>query len=450
MSRKDNDEGGRDVRFSRITDNDTTHYRAEGTSYRYTAQRIRHGWRLRIWTLETVAGIRVAEAGAPKHDDVLDTLTLCKDVASEFEALGDDYRSADHGHRERITEATLRAYATPEINNQGEIMTDRNDVNTDEGQKVIEQIDANIERALSLTDPEAIKELEEENEALVSSLSGKGSIKVKTEKRAAFTEAANTMPEDVSTAPTPKAEVETVDPKDYSIYAGVTELIADGAARVSEGVKLHLKTSDLAKDVAAIMLDMWHRIPNKDGNPDILGASHAAKEAARALYNKAGEGFERSYDTEEALKKLQRAVQHQRSDVRAQYLRSLDQDQDEQKRFAKALEAKPEDVSVSQFIADLYGTALKGHGEIQRERYQAKQAITSGGEADAEESEEEPEEETTPDERVRSLVQKLKRDVAKAKPEEFESASEDTKEAVRAELEELFTAVKAMITATLK
>jgi hypothetical protein len=136
--------------------------------------------------------------------------------------------------------------------------------------------------------------------------------------------------------------------------------------------------------------------------------------------------------------------------VRAKYLRSLDQDADEQKRFAKALEAKPEDVSVSQFIADLYGTQLKGHGELQRERYQAKQAITSGGEADAEESEEEPEEETTPDERVRSLVQKLKRDVAKAKPEEFESASEDTKEAVRAELEELFTAVKAMITATLK
>jgi tetratricopeptide (TPR) repeat protein len=344
-------------------------------------------------------------------------------------------------------EKTMAAHYAA-TDNQGEIMTDRNDVNTDEGQKVIEQIDANIERALSLTDPEAIKELEEENEALVSSLSGKGSIKVKTEKRAAFTEAANTMPEDVSTEPTPKAEVEAVDPKDYSIYAGVTELIADGAARVSEGVKLHLKTSDLAKDVASIMLDMWHRIPNKDGNPDILGASHAAKEAARALYNKAGEGFEHNYDTEEALNKLQRAVQHQRSDVRAKYLRSLDQDQDEQKRFAKALEAKPEDVSVSQFIADLYGTALKGHGEIQRERYQAKQAITSGGEGAPEATEEETEE-TTPDVRVRSFVQKMKRDVSKAKPEDFEHASEETKEAVRAELEVLYAAVKKMITATL-
>jgi hypothetical protein len=50
---------------------------------------------------------------------------------------------------------------------------------------------------------------------------------------------------------------------------------------------------------------------------------------------------------------------------------------------------------------------------------------------------------------VRSFVQKLKRDVVKAKPEDFESASDETKEAVRAELEELYAAVKAMITATL-
>jgi tetratricopeptide (TPR) repeat protein len=341
----------------------------------------------------------------------------------------------------------LKLMATTQ--NEGETMTDRNDVNTDEGQKVIEQVDANIERALSLTDAEALTELETETESLISSLSGKGSIAVKTEKRTAFKAAADTMPEDVSTTPTPKGEVSAVNPQDYSVYAGVTELIADGAARVAEGVKLHLKTSDLAKDVASIMLDMWHRIPNKDGNPDILGASHAAKEAARALYNKAGEGFEHNYDTEEALKKLQRAVQHQRSDVRAQYLRSLDNDPEEQQRYAKALEAKPEDVSVSQYIADLYGTALKGHGEIQRERYQAKAALTQGGESENESDEETEEtEQETPDVRVRSYVQKLKRDVVKAKPEDFEAATEETKESVRAELEELYKAVKKMIDAT--
>jgi hypothetical protein len=336
---------------------------------------------------------------------------------------------------------------------EGEIeVTDRNDVTTEDGAKVIEQIDANIERALSLTDAEALTELREETETLISSLSGKGSIKVKTDKRAEFTTAADTMPEDVSTEPTPKAEVSTVDPKDYSIYQGVTELIADGAARVAEGVSLHLKTSDLAKDVAAIMLDMWHRIPNKDGNPDILGTSHAAKEAARALYNKAGEGFEHNYDTEEALKKLQRAVQHQRSDVRAQYLRSLDTDPEERERFAKMLEAKPEDVTPAQFIADSYGTALKGHGELQRERYQTRKELGSGnGEGESivlpdEGADTEP---VDPDEKVRTFVQKLKKDVVKATPEDFESASDETKEAVRAELEELYAAVKAMITATL-
>jgi tetratricopeptide (TPR) repeat protein len=330
--------------------------------------------------------------------------------------------------------------------------------------KAVEQINANIERAKSLAEAEnaeGLATLSKENEALVSSLPTRGKFgdesfaKLKARLRAEFRAAAQVQdkPEPKAKAKPKAAEVDTVDPKDYSIYAGVTELIADGAARVSEGVKLHLKTADLAKDVAAIMLDMWHRIPNKDGNPDILGNSHAAKEAARALYNKAGEGFERDYDTEEALNKLQRAVQHQRSDVRAKYLRSLDSDADEQKRFAKALEAKPEDVSVSQFIADLYGTQLKGHGELQRERYQANKAIGSGaGEGiilPDEQTEESDEQDETPDVRVRSFVQKMKRDVSKAKPEDFEHASDETKEAVRAELEELYAAVKAMITATL-
>jgi tetratricopeptide (TPR) repeat protein len=368
-----------------------------------------------------------------------------------FESLRDALEAARKSTRKLCKTCESAALAMlAEAETTGEIVTEN------APEQIIEQVEANIERAKSLAEAEnadGLAALNKETETLVSTLPTRGKhgeetfAGLKKRLREDFRAAAQVQDKPEPKAK-PKAEVKVVDPSDYSIYNGVTELIADGAARVAEGVNLHLKTSDLAKEVAAIMLDMWVRIPNKENHPDILGNSHAAKEAARALYSKAGEGFEKNYDTEEALKKLQRAVQHQRSDVRAQFLRSLDEDQEAAERFAGLLEAKPEDVPVSQFVADKYGTALKGHGEIQRERYRAKAALTTGEAAPEEENEEEAEPTTTPDTRVRSFVQKLKRDVVKAKPEDFESATEETKESVRAELEELYKAVKKMIDAT--
>jgi tetratricopeptide (TPR) repeat protein len=316
----------------------------------------------------------------------------------------------------------------------------------------VEQITANTERAKSLAEAEnaeGLAELSKETEALVSSLPSRGKApndqtwaKYKQDARNAFRAAAQVQDKPEPKVKAKPAEVDVVDPKDYSIYQGVTELVADGAERVAEGVKLHLKTSDLAKEVASIMLDMWRRIPNKDDNPDIMGDSHAAKEAARALYSKAGEGFQEDYDTTDALAKLQRSVQTHRSDARAKYLRELDENADEQKRFAKALESKPEDVPVSQFLATLYDTQLKGHGELARERYQLKKELG----ADAPKA---IEAETTPDERVQSFVKRVRTDFVKATPEDFEAASDETKQSVRDELMELRDAVNAMIKATL-
>jgi hypothetical protein len=327
--------------------------------------------------------------------------------------------------------------------------------NTENVETVIEQIGANIERAASLVEAEnaeGLAELSKETEALVSSLPSRGKAphgetwaKTKQNMRNDFRAAAEVQakPEPKGKAVAKAAPAEpAIDPKDYSIYQGVTELIADGAERVAEGVKLHIKTSNLAKEAASIMLDMWRRIPNKDGNPDIMGDSHAAKEAARALYAKAGEGFQDDYDTKEALDKLQRSVQSQRSDVRAKYLRELDENPAEQKRYAKALEAKPEGVTVSEFIADLYGTQLKGHGELARERYQLKKELG----ADAPKA---IELDTTPDERVQSFVKRVRTDFVKATPEDFEAASDETKQSVRDDLMELRDAVNAMIKATL-
>lgn len=388
--------------------------------------------------------IMVIGNGKVTHLGLGNDETLCGREGQYDELRGDIICTGCHRVAVRMEAEASQAKATDE----GDIMAE----NVTKAETIIEQVTANTERARSLAEAEnaeGLTELSKETEALISSLPQRGKApneqtwaKFKQDARNTFRAAATVQEKAVAKKVEPGADVEAIDPKDYSIYQGVTELIADGAERVSEGVKLHLKTSDLAKDVATIMLDMWHRIPNKEGNPDIMGDSHAAKEAARALYAKAGEGFEQNFETEEAITKLQRAVQSQRSDVRAKYLRELDTNTDEQQKFAKVLESKPADVSVSQFVADTYGTQLKGHGELARERYQLRKEL--GGAAPKE-----IEAETTPDERVQSVVKRMKTDVAKTSVDDFEAASDATKAAVRAELEELYEAVKKMIAATL-
>lgn len=68
------------------------------------------GWVLSVLAGEVVAGVRLTgdEVVAADHND---TIALCRDVARAFEDLGDDYSSADHGARSRMTEAVLVAYS---------------------------------------------------------------------------------------------------------------------------------------------------------------------------------------------------------------------------------------------------------------------------------------------------------------------------------------------------
>lgn len=88
-------------------------YTAEGDGLRYTVKRTGRTWVLRISRLVdvgTLDPIKVAANGPAEYEDVHDTKKLCVRVAGEYEALGNGYRSSDHGHRERATEAVLRAY----------------------------------------------------------------------------------------------------------------------------------------------------------------------------------------------------------------------------------------------------------------------------------------------------------------------------------------------------
>lgn len=326
---------------------------------------------------------------------------------------------------------------------------------------IVEEVIANIERAKSLAEAENVEALEElhaETETMISRLPARGKTEdgkswtaAKKEFRDSFRAAAT-----VQEKPAAKKEVvkkEEAPVKTFDQYEGVPELITMGADKAAESVRLHIKTSTTAKELATIGLDMWKRIPNKDNNPDIMGDSDQAKAASKALKQAAGaalgaDGKLDAYDVDVAVKKLWRSVQAQRTDVRAEYLRGLDADTDEAKtereRFARLLKDRPEDTPASVWLADKYGVSLKGESEKARERYYRALAAANGGDGPAE-----LEEAQTPDEHVSSIVGRVMKDIKNAKPELFEQASEETKKAVDEKLEEAIKALREMRAALL-
>lgn len=348
---------------------------------------------------------------------------------------------------------------------QGEIMADEQ---TTEYGDTLDQIQANIERARSLAEAEnaeGLAELNKETETLISKLPSRGKVpgdsgdtwaKLKKAFRDSFRAAAQSQPQAKPKAEVAKAAKQgEVAPKTWDQFEGVQELVALGAEKTAEGVRLGLTTKKVAQEVARVTFDMWLRLPNKQELPDLRGTGDQAKKAASRMYELAGEGFERNHDNEEALESLQRAVQYQRTDVRAQWLRSLDEDSEEaataRELFGDRLKSKPKDVPYSKYIAEtLYNAPamLKGEGEKSLERYHAKKALEAKQAAgEAIEASEEPQ--LSPDEKVSSAVRSFLKDVQKAVPDDFENASADVKKQAREDLLKIADAVKQMITATI-
>jgi hypothetical protein len=357
---------------------------------------------------------------------------------------------------------TGERYAYPRTADQGETVGEatRNDVNTDEGRAVVDQIDANVERARSLRDAEALKNLADETETLISSLSGKGSINAKKLKRDAWNDAASEAADAIAKAvesaqaqPQGGAQSDEIAERDVMAIEGMADLIAAGAERIAEGVRLHIKASHTAMDLARIGLDMWRRIENKDGLPDIVGDSDQAKKASGMLKSAAADALKRAYsqdegyDVNKGLTAFWRSVQDFRSDVRAEYLRSLDGDSEEaeaeRQRFAKVLASRKDDVPVSAWIAKHFGVNVKGRTEIKRERFQAKMAALKAGQKYEEPKDDEPQ--LPAIERGKTVVKTLKRDLTKFTPEDVKGLSAKEREELKPEIEAMFEAAKKLM-----
>lgn len=279
------------------------------------------------------------------------------------------------------------------------------DVNKDAGKAVVEQIDANVERLRHLANlhkESAAKELAQETEELISSLSGKGVAAIKATKRAEVREA--------STVPEPKAEIATRETRDYKAIEGAQELINMGAEKFAEGVRLDQALSNTGREIAAILLDMWRRMTTKDGLPDLKCRSQGARDAASAMYTTAGSKLEGTPEqVQESVKKLQRSVQHQMNKLRVDYVRSLDESKEEAAHFTLLTAKADDDRTVSQIVADHYGISLVSKAELEASKLRKMRELAAKADAGDELTEGEAEllneaQEQSAEDRIRSTM----------------------------------------------
>jgi hypothetical protein len=312
-----------------------------------------------------------------------------------------------------------------------------------------DEIRANIERVRSLAEAEnedGAKDLHKETTALIKRLPA--------DERPALTKAlkaagqAQPKAAEVVKAESP-ASLET---QDYKANPEIVALVELGTKKIVAGVQQQMTARETARQVAELTLDMWRRITTKNGVPDLKGDTDQAKQAAKDMYSAVGPQLEGDeYDVEQAVNKLVRSVQDHRSDVRAVYLRGLDDAPEEREKFQSILGDKPDDVPVSKWVADYYKLSLVGQIEANRERARknrelAKQAKDS---AELEQGDAEPKAEETAEEKVARTLSGMHRALRGIRQQDFASLSDERKEEVRAEVEDLNQIIKNILAAVL-
>jgi hypothetical protein len=264
----------------------------------------------------------------------------------------------------------------------------------------VEQAQANIERAVSMAEAEnaeGLAELEKEHEALVSGMPQRGNIPARYEgeppmswaafkkgSRDDFRKAAKAQPKadaKPGSAVARKAEAAAPDvTTDYTLTEGVKELVDAGAAKVHEGVMLHVKTAQTARSIAGMLLDARRRIVTKEGVPDLKATTQASRNASSDMYGAAETRLaEESGDADHAkdlVKRLGQAVRNQMSDVLVEYIKELDTDgakEEWAQHYGKVAAAHPE-LTPSEAVFKFYGI----NPVSRRELAAARQAERSG------------------------------------------------------------------------
>lgn len=98
------------LRFKRDQDSGS-HFARDDTKHYHVYKNNNKKWNLDVRELKNTAGVPHAFGqpvieSSPHHD----TVNLAKRTAHHYSQLGDDYQIHEHGGKNRMTEATLRAY----------------------------------------------------------------------------------------------------------------------------------------------------------------------------------------------------------------------------------------------------------------------------------------------------------------------------------------------------
>jgi hypothetical protein len=344
----------------------------------------------------------------------------------------------------------------------------------------VEQAQANIERAVSMAEAEnaeGLAELEKEHEALVSGMPQRGNIPARYEgeppmswaafkkgSRDDFRKAAKAQPKAEQALAKQRAEIErkaqAAAPDvttDYTLTEGVKELVDAGAAKVHEGVMLHVKTAQTARSIAGMLLDARRRIVTKEGVPDLKATTQASRNASSDMYGAAETRLaEESGDADHAkdlVKRLGQAVRNQMSDVLVEYIKELDTDgakEEWAQHYGKVAAAHPE-LTPSEAVFKFYGINPVSRRELAAARQAERsgrlaelEAAAKGGDEEAEAEAEELRAETVT-ERIAGDMRRAEAAInAAVKAAKAADLSAEDKLALKAKAAELMALVAAL------
>jgi hypothetical protein len=283
----------------------------------------------------------------------------------------------------------------------------------------VQQAQDNIDRAVSLAEAENVEglaELAKEHEALVSGMPQRGKIPTgdmtwaafKAASRQDFRKASQAQPKPEAKAKETAKEAKAAELElkrqaeaeaaDYTKVEGVRERVEETSRLITEGVRLHVKTAQTARQAAETFLAGQRLILTSDGLPDLKCVEPKSLKARKDVYETAREELSKEGDPEHAkalVEKFRIAVKNQTSDVLVGMVRALDDSPEEAAHYAKIVELRPElaELPVSERVFEFYSIPRMSKRELMAQREADKRAKLKELEAAKAEGDEEAAEE---------------------------------------------------------
>ncbi|MFC9739166.1 hypothetical protein ACFVKC_14770 [Streptomyces noursei] len=335
-------------------------------------------------------------------------------------------------------------------------------------EEVAAQIRASIERLPSLIaegKDDSAKELSEEIGKEIPKINGTGAAAIKAKLRAELTKAEK----DAKKAKADKDKADKAASKEIAVSHetstdaaladdAIAKLVAAGQEKVKN---LAVNKFKGGHDIAETILDIRTRILTKEGHPDLNADTDAARKVTAKVFDDLLEGLPEEGEDEAAdairaeIGSIRTSYRNAIRDVRARYLKTLDHSPEEAEKYKYALEANPE-LSPSEAVAKFHGYETRTRAEIAKEARDRKKALEAKKDAGEELSDEETSElaadgkpEATPSEKAKAEAKKLKRSAKALNAEAVGALDDETKKAIKKELEAVLESIKASISAAL-